>query len=111
MEQFTSKLEENSLAVLGSRLKKLFELVFLVRPEQAWVIFLEWLQNSFYEFWLNEKSKGKTEFLKVSILLDFRGSPGVKNLPSNAGHIDSIPGWELRFHSCCRAAKKAHRTY
>ena len=67
MEQFTSKLEENSLAVLGSRLKKLFELVFVVRPEKSWVIFLEQLQNSFYEFWLNEKSKGKTEFKSFHI--------------------------------------------
>ena len=59
MEKFTSKLEENSLAVLGSRLKKLFELVFLVSPEKSWVIFLEWLQNSFYEFWLNEKRENR----------------------------------------------------
>ena len=78
MEQFTSKLEENSLAVLGSRLKKLFELVFLVRPEKAWVIFLEWLQNSFYEFWLNEKSKGKTEFLKVRLKREKRLLNGSK---------------------------------
>ena len=24
---------------------------------------------------------------------DFPGSPGVKNLPSNAGDVGSIPGW------------------
>ena len=34
----------------------------------------------------------KNELLE-SIFRDFSGGPGVKNLPSNAGDMDSIPGW------------------
>ena len=31
--------------------------------------------------------------LLESIFRDFSGGPGVKNLPSNSGDVDSVPGW------------------
>ena len=50
-----------------------------------------------------------TSKIKIS-LQDFPGNPVVKNLPSNAGGLGSIPGQKVKIPHASRPKKKKQKT-